>query len=54
MTNFHPIATMREFVEQIGRAVNASAEYTRATDANRGRRGAAATRHGQTNPYIPL
>jgi hypothetical protein len=51
MTNFHPIATMREFVEQIGRAVNASAEYSRATDPKARR---TAKRHGQTNLYIPL
>lgn len=53
MNSFRPITTMRDFVEQIGRAVNASAEYTKAADANRGR-GAAATRLGQNGLFIPI
>ncbi|MCL6707550.1 hypothetical protein M8R20_11105 [Pseudomonas sp. R2.Fl] len=51
--NFHPIATLREIAEQIGRAVSASAEYTRAADANRSR-GATAIRLGQNGLSIPL
>ncbi|MBO3759521.1 hypothetical protein J5J10_11605 [Ciceribacter sp. L1K23] len=50
---FRPLAALRNTLDQIGFAVSASAEYTRAAAEDR-RNGVLHTRLGQSGSFIPL